>query len=81
VNPYKVSVPPEFAPLNFTLGYGMKKIILKTIPIKLPRCCFLQDENKNHAILAAFLPEIICFLIFSGYLASLKSLQTWANLS
>lgn len=25
VNPYEVSVPPEFAPLSFTLGYGVKK--------------------------------------------------------
>ena len=65
VNPYKVSIPPEFAPLSFTLGYGVKKIILKTIPIKLPRRSFLQVEIiKNHEVLAAFLPEIICFLIF-----------------
>lgn len=80
VNPYKVSIPPEFAPLSFTLGYGVKKIILKTIPFKLPKCSFLQDEIiKNHKVLAAFLPEIICFIIFSGYLALLKSLQTLAN--
>lgn len=59
--------------LSFTLGYGVKKITLKTIPIKLPRCSFLQDEIiKNHKVLAAFVPEIFCSIIFSGYLASLK---------
>lgn len=81
VNPYNVSIPPELAPLSFTLGYGVKKKILKIIPIKLPRCSFLQDEIiKTHEVLAAFLREIICFLIFSGYLASPKSLQILANL-
>lgn len=25
MNPYKVSIPPEFAPLSFTLGYWVKK--------------------------------------------------------
>lgn len=62
--------------LEFTLGYGVKKIILKTVPIKLPRCSFLQDEIiNNHQVLAPFLPEIICSIRFSGYLASLRSLQ------
>lgn len=82
VNPYEVSVPPEFAPLSFTLGYGVKKKILKTIPIKLPRCSCLQNEIvKNHKVSAAFLPEIICFLIFPGYLPSPKSWQILANLT
>lgn len=75
VNPYTVSIPHEFSPLSFTLGYGVSKIILKTIPIKLQRCSFLQDEViKNHQVFAVLLPEIICFPTCSGNLASLKSL-------
>lgn len=67
--------------LLWVIGWKKKKI-LKTIPIKLPKRSFLQDEIiKNHEVLAAFQPEIICFLICSGYLASLKSLQILANLT
>lgn len=62
MNPYTVSIPSEFAPLSFTLGYGVNKMTLRTIPIKLPRCSFLQDEiMKNHKVLAAFLPELCVF--------------------
>lgn len=81
VTSQKVSIPSEFAHLSFTLGYGVKKIILETTPVKLPRCSFLQDEIiKNHQVLAALLPEIICSIKFSGYLGSLKSLQILAYL-
>lgn len=78
--PCMVSIPPEFAPLSFTLGYGVNKMTLKTIPIMLPRYSFLQYEIiKDHKVLAALLPEVICILIFTGYSPLLKSLLTLAN--
>lgn len=35
---------------------------------------------KNHEVLAALLPEVICILIFTGYSPLVKSLQTLANI-
>lgn len=74
-----VSIPPEFAPLSFTLGYGVNKMTLKTIPIMLPRYFLQYEIIKNHEVLAALLPEVICTLIFTGYSSLLKNLQTLSN--
>lgn len=67
--------------LEFYFGLWDEKIVLETIPIKLPRCSFLQDEIiKNHQVLAAFLSEIICSIKYSSCLSSLISLQILAYL-